>query len=78
MKTMAKGHLTLLTDLPPNASRGSHSLNPFRSQRRREPVNVVRTEQRVWVGWVMVKETQGKHLRSSGPLPVSSGILTGQ
>lgn len=47
MKTMAKGHLTSLTDLPPNASRGSHSLNPFRSQRRREPVNVVRTEQRV-------------------------------
>lgn len=65
MKIMAEGHLALLTDLPLNSCRGSYSPNPNRSQRAREPMDVVHTDQRVWVAWVRVRVVLGKRLRSS-------------
>lgn len=58
MKIMAEGHLALLTDLPLN----SYSPNPNRSQRAREPMDVVHTDQRV-----RVRVAQGKRLSSSAP-----------
>lgn len=51
MKTMAEGHLASLTDVPPNACRGSHSPNPNRSQKVREPTDAVQlTKGCGWLG----------------------------
>lgn len=60
MKVTAEGHLASLPDLPLNSCRGSYSPNPNRGQRAREPPDGVHTDQWVWVGWVRVKEAQGK------------------
>lgn len=58
MKTMAEGHLAPLTDLPPN-SPGLPLIQPNQKQKVRAPSGAAHTDQRVWVGWVMVKEAQG-------------------
>lgn len=73
VKTMAKGHLT---SLPMPAEAPTHPT--YSGAREWGSLWMLSVLSRMWVGWVMVKETQGKGFRSLGPFPVSSGTLPGQ